>query len=70
VQEPSGKQQAPEGCGHGFGLHTDPKPSQLVEHCASVTNVHDPSGAQHAPEGCGQTFGWQVVSSPRYIPNS
>jgi len=52
VQFPvAGLQQAPGGCGHGFGEQTVPMPNQVLgaTHSVWIVSVQVPSGWQHAP---------------------
>ena len=64
-QTPNGVQQAPVGCGHGFGEQTLATPCHTLgaAHAASSRTVHVPSKAQQAPAG-RQGFGEQLVSAP------
>ena len=55
-----GSQQAPVGCGHGFGSQVVPGPCQVFggAQLACVVTVHWPVvGLQQAPVGCGHGFG-------------
>ena len=71
MHEPSEAQQAPVGCGHGFGSHTVASPWYVppaVPQSAEVSMVQEPSEAQQAPVGCGHGFGSHTVASPWYVP--
>ena len=61
---PSAWQQAPVGCGQGFGVQVVPPPCHMPVQFACVTSVHEPFEKQQAPVGCGQGFGVQVVPPP------
>jgi hypothetical protein len=62
----SRRQQAPVGCGQGFGSQEVQSPCQLPEQPTWATRVQAPLPAQQAPvgPGCGQGFGLQEVHSP------
>ena len=53
LQPPARSQQAPVGCGHGFGEQIVDAPCQTLgsSHAASVVTVHAPDVEQHAPVG-------------------
>jgi hypothetical protein len=61
---PSAWQQAPVGCGQGFGVQVVPPPCHVPEQFARSVTVHEPSVEQQAPLGAGQGFGEQVVPFP------
>jgi hypothetical protein len=70
VQDPSAKQHAPEGCGHGFGVQVVPAPSHeppAPAHAVAVINEQVPFVKQHAPWGSGATGQKVSPATPKPI---